>query len=401
MKNLSASVLLLVSLSASAQSEWVQKNNFPGAARESAFSYSVGGKGYIGTGNNASAYFSDYWEYQPATDQWQQRADFPGRPRTLAACAGFGDRIYVGTGATDSLEKTKDFYSYNISTGAWTQHADFMGSARRDAGSFIVDGIVYLGTGTDGIAYYKDIWKYDPETDVWTQMADFPSRERIGVSAFSIGNRGYMGLGFSNLGDYRIDFFEYRPNNNNWRRVEKDFPGIGREAAASFGSAELGRGYVMCGHRKLNTYIRDCWEYNQSTDKWSLIASFPLEVQGRMGPVGFSIDGVAFVGLGKDSLGNYLNDFWSLQLPTSVKEIAAPIGGVFPNPVRDNLTVKVDVEKAVFSLYDLSGKVILETHVIFGENMIRVNAIPNGTYLYQIQNISDKNVSAGKILKAE
>ena len=155
----------------------------------------------------------------------------------------------------------------------------------------------------------------------------------------------------------------------------------------------------MCGYRSLTTYLTDCWEFNQATEEWLQLP--PLSGVGRSGPVGFAVNGTAYIGLGKDASGNYLTDFWSLQLPTGVAEINNNFSRMFPSPVRDQLTIEISVEQAVFRLYDISGKKLAETNVSHGENVIPFTSLPEGSYLYELQNISDNKLSSGKILKVE
>lgn len=47
---------------------WTQKANFSGTPRRGAFGFSISGKGYVGTGNNASTFYNDLWEYDPGTN---------------------------------------------------------------------------------------------------------------------------------------------------------------------------------------------------------------------------------------------------------------------------------------------------------------------------------------------
>lgn len=53
---------------------WAQKTNFGGTARWGAVGFSIGNKGYIGTGGEGSVPKNDFWEYDPTTDTWTQKA---------------------------------------------------------------------------------------------------------------------------------------------------------------------------------------------------------------------------------------------------------------------------------------------------------------------------------------
>lgn len=62
------------------QPNWTQKADFGGIERVDAIGFSIGTKGYIGTGRNSNtaAEYVDFWEYDPSTNTWTQKADFGG-----------------------------------------------------------------------------------------------------------------------------------------------------------------------------------------------------------------------------------------------------------------------------------------------------------------------------------
>ena len=83
-----------------AANSWTQKADFgnPGDYREFAVGFSIGSKGYIGTGYVFGSDPMDFWEYDPATDTWTQKADFGGGPREFAVGFSIGSKGYIGTG---------------------------------------------------------------------------------------------------------------------------------------------------------------------------------------------------------------------------------------------------------------------------------------------------------------
>jgi len=40
------------------------------------FTFSIGNKGYVGTGDGYGGYVTTFWEYDPSIDVWTQKADF-------------------------------------------------------------------------------------------------------------------------------------------------------------------------------------------------------------------------------------------------------------------------------------------------------------------------------------
>jgi N-acetylneuraminic acid mutarotase len=64
-----------------------------------AIHFAIGSKGYVGLGYNstgvASGYYSDLWEYDPATNKWTQKADFTGAKATPKFSFANTSRAYV------------------------------------------------------------------------------------------------------------------------------------------------------------------------------------------------------------------------------------------------------------------------------------------------------------------
>ncbi|HRX10351.1 MAG TPA: kelch repeat-containing protein, partial [Draconibacterium sp.] len=77
---------------------WSELSDFDGVPRSDAVGFSIGDKGYIGTGYDGDDRLSDFWEYNPSQNYWTQKADFPGVARTGAVGFGIGDKGYIGTG---------------------------------------------------------------------------------------------------------------------------------------------------------------------------------------------------------------------------------------------------------------------------------------------------------------
>ncbi len=143
---------------------WTQKANFGGDKIGGAVGFSIAYKGYIGTGggdggNNGQ--HKDFWEYDPSTNTWTQKADFGGTERSSAVGFSIGDKGYIGTGYDFAYQYKKDFWEYDPITDSWTQKTDFGGTARSEAVGFCIGGKGYIGTG----ALTNDFWQYSPECD--------------------------------------------------------------------------------------------------------------------------------------------------------------------------------------------------------------------------------------------
>ncbi|MBK6839662.1 MAG: hypothetical protein IPG90_16485 [Bacteroidetes bacterium] len=91
---------------------WVQKTSFGGVARNFAVGFSIGSKGYIGTGDGSGPQnqFQDYWEYNQATNSWLQRANVGGGVRQMGIGFAIGNKGYIGLGSSSGLKT--DFWEW-------------------------------------------------------------------------------------------------------------------------------------------------------------------------------------------------------------------------------------------------------------------------------------------------
>ena len=75
----------------------------------------------MGTGWVGAPLFrlNDFWEYNPSTNTWTKKADFGGVGRVAAVGFSIGSKGYLGTGQTNdylaelSEETLKVFWEYN------------------------------------------------------------------------------------------------------------------------------------------------------------------------------------------------------------------------------------------------------------------------------------------------
>jgi len=244
-----------------ALNSWSQKANFTGGARQGAIGFSIGNRGYVGTGfissGSSSTTSNDFWEYNPSLNTWVQKANFAGGLRARAVAFSIGNKGYVGTGFDNSGQKS-DFWEYDPALNIWVQKADFGGGIRWGAFAFSIGNKGYVGTGNTGSTDFNDFWEYDPSLNTWVQKANFGGGVRSYAAAFSIGNKGYVGTGYSSV-SFRStnDFWEYDPASNAW--VQKaNFGGGVREAAIGFSIAN--KGYIGLGTANSVLTI-DFWEY--------------------------------------------------------------------------------------------------------------------------------------------
>lgn len=184
---------------------WTQKAVFSGGGREFAAGFSIGAKGYIGTGYDNTFAKNDFWEYDPSSDTWTQKATFAGGLRQNATAFSIGNKGYIGTGFFATAQK--DFWEYDQAANTWTKKADFGGGSVFNAVGFSIGNKGYIGTGFDGSVNKKDFWEFNPASNTWTAKSNFGGTARSAASGFSIGNSGYIGTGDD--GNKKNDFWQY------------------------------------------------------------------------------------------------------------------------------------------------------------------------------------------------
>src|ERR1035437_9204416 len=120
-------IVLMGFFGANAQGTWIQKANFGGTARWHAVGFSIGSKGYIGTGGDGSVPFKkDFWEWDQSSNVWTQKANFGGTARWAAVGFSIGTKGYIGTGV-DNTGCQQDFWEWAWGPNVWSYYAVFGG----------------------------------------------------------------------------------------------------------------------------------------------------------------------------------------------------------------------------------------------------------------------------------
>ncbi|MES2619734.1 MAG: T9SS type A sorting domain-containing protein, partial [Bacteroidota bacterium] len=187
---------------------WTQKANFPGIRRIDPVAFGIGANGYVGLGSptGSGIPYYDFWMYTPGTNSWAIRDSFPGGPRQAANSFVIGKKGYVTLGKDYSNSKT-DTWEYNPASNNWTQKVSFP-IWRDRAYAFSAGSKGYVGLGYPYVTFYQ----FDPIADTWTPLANYPSHTRgFGVS-FSINGIGYIGLGSDGSGKDSAVFWQYEPD---------------------------------------------------------------------------------------------------------------------------------------------------------------------------------------------
>ena len=310
---------ILMDVANSNANSWRKKNDvFDNTlSHQGAVAFSIGNKGYMGTGGQKT---KDFYEYNPITDQWTKKADFAGPGRVNAVAFSIGNKGYIGTGNI-SGGGTNDFWEYDPSIDQWTQKSNFPGG--------LVDNAIGFSIGNNGyIAHGNDFWEYNPLFDQWIQKANIPGTiERIKGFGFGIGGSGYIGGGFyykyiwtdGPFGlypffTYNNSFYEYNPLTNTW--IQKTgVDGLANTTSFTIGDKVfVGTGIGIQDPRYAYPSNNSFVEYDQSSDKWTTLGNFPGEP--RFSTISFSIGDKGYMGAGveySETFGAIYNDFWEYK----------------------------------------------------------------------------------------
>ena len=283
--------------------KWFRLKNTPITQSPSGYTFAncfvSNGLAYIVLNNT-----SVFWEYDPANDKWKRLADFPGKPRWNGVGFMINGIIYFGTG-TDYKNTLKDWWMYDISSNKWSTRNDFAGEKRYAAVAFQIDNSGYLGTGKVYESFssgnsYSDFWKYTPDNDSWSRIANYPMFESFG-SIYGIwygfgivyNNNAYVGLGNALItGDnYGNWIYKYNPVSNTWQRIA-NFP------LASGNNNSVG--FTLGNNLYIRTAMsKDFYYYNDASNTWTKLKT-DISTDIDEG-IAFANNGKIYIGLGREN----------------------------------------------------------------------------------------------------
>ena len=228
-------------------------------------------------------------QFSLAQSAWNQLSDIPGQGWNHACSFVIGDSAYVATGSN-----TDDFFRYDIHNDSWVQLADFPGGNRHYAIGFSVNGKGYISCGLEGGTANMEIWEFDPTTLIWTQKTSGPAIGRIHPSFSVIGDRVYIGQGQRD-GDFTDldDWYEYNTTTDSWT-LKMNFPTPRHHAVGATVGNKI---YVGTGHH-LSVMFDDWYAYDIATDTWQPKSNFTGN--GRSAANAVTRNGKVYVFAGED-----------------------------------------------------------------------------------------------------
>ena len=370
-----------------AQDYWLQKDTVNGSTKSASSSFVIGNRAYVVAGTDDFEYKRKMYSYRADQDDWDTEVSLGGeggngleRVGATAFALEQGGQMkgYVCMGQTQTIAFMNDLWEYDRSTEAWTQKANFTGAPRREAVSFVVENIAYVGTGNSANGLKKDFFAYDPATNSWEQVADFAGTARRAAVAFSMNQFGFVGTGDDGI--LRQDFWMYIPQTDEW--IQKaNFPGAARSGACGWAAFPVC--YLGTGEDAAHVFHKDLWEYNYYLNNWTQRADLPGP--GRKNAVGFYLDGWGFIGTGYNN-GVFYDDLWAYSGTASMDESAPKDLIVWPNPSTDFITIEGIKEGAIVRIFNAQGiEMSFERYVRNANMTIDTKAFASGSYMLKIQ----------------
>src|SRR5678816_3240921 len=106
------------------------------------------------------------------TAEWKQRASLGSGSKFAAVSFSLNGKGYVGTGFGSNQQPTNDLRRYDPVTNAWWQMSNVPNSARAYAVGFATSEYGYVGLGSINSYNYplstlNDMYRYDPDLNQW------------------------------------------------------------------------------------------------------------------------------------------------------------------------------------------------------------------------------------------
>jgi len=351
-----------------AAGQWDKKADYGSFGRHRAVAVAIGNKVYAGTGHlngdGSDEWYSEWWEFDPASNSWAQKADYIGnngngdQDLTAIAIDGIG---YIGLGQWGNAEHFK----YDPTTNTWTPIANAPSGSFSNTDPFVIDGFGYFPeAGTN--AFYR----FDPVQDTWTLIGQMPASVGHRNPTFVIGSKGYFKNGYS--------FFEFKPTTNTWI-PRATFPGIAPNN--NIGLSQNGYGYFIGGYLGWGDMYPEVWRYDPNNNSWTQMQDYPFTT--RRWCVKAKIGEKCYMGLGTN--GTNFNDFWEFNAVAGNDEFKIENFKAFPTLATDHVNfTSGSINDFKIVVYNTSGVQVSAINAVNGSARLERSIIPSGTYIYHV-----------------
>ena len=156
-----------------ASDTWTQIESIGGSKRIGASSFVINNIAYVVGGQNNGSEVTDFWAYDASADKWTEKRkianlstdsyddDYSSITRTYGAAFTMGGKGYLSTGNRNG-SLTKTTWEYEPTVDLWTERTGFEGTARDQAIGFAVGGRGYILLGRSGSTRLDDVYEFFP-----------------------------------------------------------------------------------------------------------------------------------------------------------------------------------------------------------------------------------------------
>jgi N-acetylneuraminic acid mutarotase len=357
--------------------QWTQRANYGSFGRHRGVAIGIGNKVFAGTGHlngdGSDEWFSDWWEYDPASNSWTQKADYIGNN-------GGGDQDLTAIAIDGIAYITGGWYGgaahfkYDPTINLWTQIAT-PPEAFANTDPFVIDGKgYYMNWGSN------TFYMFDPVLGTWSAIGTTPATVNHRSATFVINGKGYFKSQYS--------FYEFQPGSNTWTQ-KADFPGTAPNN--NIGLSQGGYGYYVGGYLGWGDMYQEVWRYDPINDSWLQMEDYPFNA--RRWAVKAKIGEKCFMGLGTN--GTNFNDFWEFNAVAGIDEFDSEAFQAFPTLAISHVNfVSSKMNDFEIVVFDASGKRMTSTNAINGAARLERNNLISGTYIYHV-------VQQGEVLHSD
>ena len=228
--------------------------------------------------------FANCFKLNTSTKRWETFV-IPNHDHPFAGLAvgeqylfSYQDKFYTGLGYDDDTV-FNSMVARDVQGSPQISKTKFPGIAVKYPTCFVINDKGYLMGGTDRLGkIINQLWQYDFVLDNWTNKGNSPLGARAEATAMVVASRVYMGLGYENItlnGQkikiYKTDWLLYDAASS-LSATRASFPAAARSFANGFVINAMP--YLGFGNNG-NTYFKDFWKYNTTTNTWTQQANWP------------------------------------------------------------------------------------------------------------------------------
>ncbi|XP_078702857.1 kelch-like protein diablo [Branchiostoma floridae x Branchiostoma belcheri] len=178
---------------------------------------------------------------------------------------GQAEYIYVIGGETVGRETIRSVERYSPHRDMWST-VTRLSSPRRGAGAAVIDKLLYVVGGSDGLWALRQVEVFNPQTEEFVPAADM-LEQRSSVCVLSYNSRLYACGGYDGSSSLR-SCERYDPNYNEWTKIAEM---SSRRSMA--GIASLGVYIYIAGGYDGTSDLSTVEKYNTQLNEWSPVAS--------------------------------------------------------------------------------------------------------------------------------